>query len=403
MLGFLKRRGKSIEQIAEAIDGWGGGRNEAGEVVSERTALMEMTVLACVGVIADACSVPPMQVMRDLGEGRKEHARDLPVYRLLNRRPNEWQTSMEFRETLTMHAALTGNGYAFPVRDVRDGEIVELIPLMPYMVTIEDRARYTRIYTIADEWGMIARVGPEDIFHLRNRSWDRVRGMNAVNQLSRSIGLSLAAETTASKLFENGGRASGILTTESSLSAEAIQRLKAAWGAVSSGNNKFKTAVLDNGMTYKSLSMSSIDNQLLETRKMQVEVICRGFGVFPQMIGHSDKAATYASAEAFFAAHSRQTERKWQENWVQRVDEFILDGAGPLFVEFANQELQTATLKERGEYFGKALGSGGGVPWMTQNEVRLASGLQPKEGGDVLREPIASTIKPEGDGDETQA
>lgn len=399
MLGFLKRRSKSIDQVAAEIDGWG-GRSEAGEVVNERTALMNTTVLACVGVIADACSVPPMQVMRDLGEGRKEHARDLSVYRLLNRRPNDWQTSMEFRETLTMHAALTGDGYAFPVRDVRNGEIIELLPLMPYMVTIEDRARYNRVYTIADEWGVIARVGPEGIFHLRNRSWDRVRGMSAVRQLSRSIGLSIAAESNASKLYENGGRASGILSTENTLSAEAIERLKAAWGAVSTGAKKFRTAVLDNGMKYQALSMSSVDNQLLETRKQQVEEICRGFGVFPQMIGHSDKAATYASAEAFFAAHSRQTERKWQESWVQRVDEFILDGAGPLFVEFANQELQTATLKDRGEYFGKALGSGGGVPWMTQNEVRLASGLQPKEGGDVLREPIASTVKPEGEGNE---
>lgn len=402
MFEFLKRRGKTIDQVAAEIDGFG-GRTEAGEVVSERTALQETTVLACVGVIADACSVPPMHVMRDLGKGRKEHARDLAIYRLLNRRPNEWQTSMEFRETLTMHAALTGDGFAVPVKNVLSGEISELIPVMPYMVTIEDKARYERVYTIADEWGVIARVSPDKIFHLRNRSWDRVRGMNAVRQLSRSIGLSIAAESNASKLYENGGRASGILSTENSLSKEAIDRLKVAWDVVASGTKRFRTAVLDNGMKYQALSMSSVDNQLLETRKMQVEEICRGFGVFPQMVGHSDKAATYASAEAFFAAHSRQTERKWQENWVQKVDEFILDGAGPLFVEFANQELQTATLKDRGEYFAKALGLGGGVPFMTQNEVRIAAGLQPIEGGDVLREPIASTVKPKGEEDEPQA
>ncbi|WP_299734671.1 phage portal protein [uncultured Roseobacter sp.] len=396
MFGFLKRKGKTIDQVAAAIDGFG-ARSEAGQLVTERTALQNTTVLACVAVIADACAVPPLHVIRALEDGRNEHAKDLPIYRLLHRRPNEWQTSLEFRETLTMHAALTGDGFAFPVRDIRNGEISELLPLMPYMVTVEDRSRYDRIYTVADEWGVIARVPATEIFHLRNRSWDRVRGMSAVRNIAKAIGLSMAAEDNAAKVFENGGRASGILTTESGLSKEAVDRIKAGWAAVSNSTGKFKTAILDSGMKYESIAMSSVDNQTLEMRKMQVEEICRGFGVFPQMIGHSDKTATYASAEAFFAAHNRQTERKWQENWIQKVDEFILDGAGPLSVEFANRPIETAPLKDQGEFFSKALGTGGGVPFMTQNEVRAFLGMDPIAGGDVLREPIASTVKPTGD------
>jgi hypothetical protein len=33
----------------------------------------------------------------------------------------------------------------------------------------------------------------------------------------------------------------------------------------------------------------------VETRRLQVEEVCRAFGVFPIMVGHSDKAATFAS------------------------------------------------------------------------------------------------------------
>lgn len=392
----FQRRGKSIDEIADQIDAFSDGRT-AGQVVTDRTALEVTAVLACVDVIASSCSVPEMHVMRALPGGRKEMATDDPVYRLLNRRPNDFQTSTEFRETITMHAALTGDGYALPVRDVRDGRLIELLPLLPHQVTINQYDRYTVVYTVADEFGVIGRFPHDRIFHLRNRSWDRVRGMSAVRSARKAIGLSMAVEDNLAKLHENGGRPAGILSSEQPLGSEAIARVKAGWAAMTQGAQRYRTAVLDQGLKYQPVAMSSVDAQTQETRRQQVEEICRAFGVFPIMIGHSDKTATYASAEAFFAANNRKTAAKWQMNWRQKVDEFLLDGAGPLFVEFENNEIKNANLKDQGEYFAKALGTGGGVPFMTVNEVRVLRGLQPIEGGDELRDPAASTVAPPKD------
>jgi phage portal protein BeeE len=140
--------------------------------------------------------------------------------------------------------------------------------------------------------------------------------------------------------------------------------------------------------------MTAVDAQVLENRRFQIEEICRAFGVYPIMIGHSDKTATYASAEAFFAAHNRRTTERWQRMWAEKLDEFVLDGAGPLSVQFDNRQTQLATLRDQGEFFARALGSGGSAPFMTQNEVRELRGLDPKEGGDVLREPVTSTLAP---------
>ena len=44
--------------------------------------------------------------------------------------------------------------------------------------------------------------------------------------------------------------------------------------------------------------MTGVDQQLIETRKHQIEEICRAFRVMPIMVGFSDKAATYASARS---------------------------------------------------------------------------------------------------------
>lgn len=394
---------KTIDEIAKEIDGIV-GRKSAGQLVNRSTALDVTTVLACVDAIATGCAMPEMYVMRDLGGGQKERAIKDPAYRVLNRRPNEWQTAMEFRETLTMHAALTGNGYAIPTKV--DGNLSELLPVLPHMVVINQLNRYEFEYLVTDEFGMVGRFRHDQVFHLRNRSWDRIKGLDAVSKARAAIGLSMAAEENVASLQAHGGKPGGLLSTEQKLNEETIVRLKQAWEKGTTGKNAYKTPVLDAGIKYSQMAMTAVDQQTLETRRMQVEEICRAFGVFPQIVMHTDKTATFASAEAFFAAHTRLTVGKWQANWRQKLDEFVLDGAGPLFVEFDNRELNAAPLKDRGTYFAKALGAGGGPPWMTQNEVRAELGLPPKDGGDELFKPTNAVIgengnDDEGNGDET--
>lgn len=385
----FSRKGKTIDQVYAELDGVM-SRKSAGQMVNRTTALDVTTVLACVDAIATGCAMPDLHVMRDLGKGKKEKATNDPAYRVLYRRPNEWQTAMEFRETLTMHAALTGNGYAIPT--FVDGKLSELLPIMPHMVTIEHVGRYALVYTITDEFGVIGRFDHTKVFHLRNRSWDRISGLDAVSKARSAIGLAMAAEENISSLQAHGGKPGGILSTEQKLSPDAVDRLKKAWETGTTGKNAYKTPVLDAGIRYYQMAMTAVDQQTLETRRMQVEEICRAFGVFPQIVMHADKTATFASAEAFFAAHTRLTVGKWQANWRQKLDEFVLDGAGPLFVEFDNRELQAAPLKDRGEYFAKALGAGGAPPWMTQNEVRAELGLPPVAGGDELFKPTNAII-----------
>lgn len=390
MFGIFRRKGKTIDQIANEIDGFGGSI-VAGRAVTEKTALEVSTVLACVDVIASGCAVPEISVLRDLGKGKTAPATDVKAYRLLRRRPNELQTSYEFRDTLTMHAALAGNGYALPVRDVRNDEVIELLPLMPHQVMVDQRDRYGLLYTVADEFGPIGQFRHDQILHIRNHSWDRVRGLPSVRIAAKAIGLAMAAEENLVRLHENGGRPSGVLQSDEALSPEVVERIKSGWERFTRGAKRSATAILDRGLKYQPVSMSSVDAQTLETRRHQVEEICRAFGVFPIMVGHADKTATYASAEAFFAANNRKTVAKWQTNWRQKLDEFVLDGDGPLFVQFENEEIRTANLKDQGEFFAKALGTGGGVPYMTVNEVREVRGLPPIAGGDVLKEPVAST------------
>lgn len=389
MLGLFGRKGKTIDEIAAQIDG-----ADAGAPVTTQSALETSVVLACVDIIASGIAVPELKVMRALEGDRSEEAKDDPSFRLLSRRPNEWQTSFEFRQMMTLHCALTGQAIAIPVRSVANGSVTELIPVLPHWVSIQTTRRYETRYVIADEFGPIGTFAPDQVLHLRNMSWEMLKPLNPVRQARGAIGLATQAEKNMAALHANGGRPSGVLSAEGTLSEEALQRLKTAFSRFTTGRERGGTAVVDNNMTYSPISMTAVDAQALENRRFQIEEICRAFGVFPIMVGHSDKTATYASAEAFFAAHNRRTVARWQRMWAEKLDEFVLDGAGPLYVQFDNRETQLATLRDQGEFFARALGSGGSAPFMTANEVRRLRGLDPIEGGDELREPVTSTLAP---------
>jgi HK97 family phage portal protein len=121
-----------------------------------------------------------------------------------------------------------------------------------------------------------------------------------------AIGLAIATEETHASLHANGAQPGGVLAVKGKLDKEARERLKAAWQAFQGGvANRFKTAVLDVDAEWKPLSMTGVDSQHLETRRFQIEEICRAMRVFPQLVMHSDKTSTFASAEQFFWRTSR--------------------------------------------------------------------------------------------------
>jgi HK97 family phage portal protein len=381
---WLSRRSapapRPFEEVMARIDRTYGPVSIGGEAISWRTAIETATVLACVKVIADGCATPEMHVYREGEDGRRQLATNIPEYRLLNRRPNEWQTSFEFRRTMTMHAALTGDALAVKVMVDGNRRVRELIPVVPGSFQIDRRGRYDVVYRAYDEFGLIGEFGPDEVLHLPNWQWDALKGLDAVRLAASAIGLSRAAERNQASLHENGGRPAGYLSTDKSLGAEAMARLRDGWRRFTSSDRN-GTAILDSGLKYTSLAMTGVDAQHMETRRFQIEEMCRAFGVFPIMIGHSDKATTYASAEAFFAAHRIQTMQPWWTLWAQRLDEFVLDGKGPLFVGFDTRYLQAGSLKDRAVWARTMAELG----IYTRNELRDEEGRDPLPG---LDEPL---------------
>lgn len=367
---------------------FGGGATKSGASVNVDTALQVSAVLACVRVIAEGCAQVPFRIMRETGR-KREPARDHPLWDKLHRRPNRWQTSFGLRETMLMHAALTGNAYAFLNRvGDRGDKIAEIIVLDPKRVTTLAETDGTLTYRVTSRDGSTWRTLTErDVWHFRGPSWDGLIGMNVMHQAREAVGLAMASEETQAKLHASGVRTSGVYSVDGTLNGKQYDDLKAFITKEFAGSNAGSPMILDRNAKWLPTTMSGVDAQHLETRRHQVEEICRVFRVLPIMAGQADKAATYASAEAMFLAHLVHTLLPWFERFEQSADCYLLtdaERAQGYYTHLDPAGLLRGALRDMAEYIYKLVTVG----VLTRNDGREMLDRNPIDG---LDEPLTPT------------
>lgn len=373
---------------------YGYPESKSGETVTWKSALEVTTVLACCKVLANGVKQVPWRVYRSEGEGRIT-ARDHPLHDVIGFRPNSWQTPSEFIETVMFHRLLTGNAFVWIGRVGSARRVSVLEPIEPHRVAVErDDPSGALTYTVTADDGSRRVFPASDIWHLRGPSWNGWMGMDAVRLAREAIGLAMATEGSHASLHRNGSKVSGVLSVQGQLSEERFELLS-KWldKHAAGGDRENKPLVIDDGGTWTSLTMTGVDAQHIETRKHQIEEICRAFNVMPIMVGHPDKTATYASSEQMFIAHVVHTLTPHYVAIEQSANINLLgdtDRRAGYYTKFSPNGLMRGAANDRSEFYAKALGSGGSPPWMTQNEVRALEELNPVEGGDALIMPVTA-------------
>jgi HK97 family phage portal protein len=390
-LSSLFGRGESKVADASALT-WttllgGNGASKTGLSVSELTALRVSTVYACCRVLCEDVGKLPLKLMLESSGGKTQVARKHPLHKVLGRRPNQWQTSMEWRMTMLLHALLGKGAYSYISRSSK-GEVLELIPMLPGSVLVRQAPDWSISYEWTGSGGKKLQIAAEEVHALHGLSWDGVRALEVINQGREAIGLAMAAEETQARLHGQGARPGGIVTTPAKLGESEVLNIKKTFAEGYTGvDNAFKTLLLDNGLEFKPWAMNGVDGQHLQTRQHQVEEICRFFRVFPSMIGAGDKAATYASAEAFFGAHVVHSLTPWATLWEQALERDLLTPAeedAGYYVKFSLDGLLRGSSEARALFYKSAINDG----WMTRNEVRRLEDLNPMPGLDEFLRPL---------------
>ena len=279
------------------------GRADSGERVDEKSAMQIATVYACVRLLAETVAGLPLRLYRytDDSERGKERATDHPLYKVLYRQPNPEMTSFSFRETMMTHLLLWGNTYAQIIRDGKNN-ILALYPLYPENVEV-DRDENGEIYYIYHAYtdevpgdqNKDLYFRRDEIFHVPGLGFNGLVGFSTIAMMKNALGTTIAVEKYGSAFFRNGAQPSGVLEHPGVL--KNPDKIRENWSDVYGGaNNAHKVAVLEEGMTYKPISLPPEDSQFLSVRQFSVEEICRIFRVPPHMVQDLDHA-TFSNIE----------------------------------------------------------------------------------------------------------
>jgi len=384
----------------------GGARSKSGAAVNLDTAMKVSAVFACARVISEGIAQVPFKLRQESRSAVSHHpqkvdAIDHPLFDLLHRQPNGWQTSYEFRETMALHALLAKGAYAFKnvgVDGYGESHLVELILLDPSRVTAVQNPDRSMTYRVRGKSGDYQDFPQEAIWHLRGPSWDGFEGLDVLKIAREAIGLSISTEESHAALHAKGVRPSGTYSVEGTLSPEQYKSLKEWITKESAGaDNAGSVMLLDRGAKWVSQVMTGIDSQHLETRRYQVEEVCRFFRVLPLMIGHSDKTQTFASAEQLFLAHIVHCLMPWYERIQQSAEVNLLTKAerkDGYYIKLVEAGLMRGAMKDTAEYLYRLTMAG----IMERNEARSKLELNPLAGLDEPLTPTNMTIDPAGNG-----
>lgn len=356
------------------------GTSSAGKSVNPRQAVQVSTVYACVRVIAETIASLPVGVYEDTEEGTRK-AKEHPLYRLLHDEPNSEMTSFVLREVMLTHLLLWGNSYCQIIRSGRNG-IVGLYPLLPDHMDVDRDSNGALTYTYTTTEGRQVVLTPQDVLHIPGLGFDGVMGYSPIALEKNAIGLGIAAEEYGSSFFKNGARPSGVLTHPNTV--KDPKRLRENWNAAYGGSaNGGKVAVLEEGMTFSSISMPNNEAQFLETRKFQVEEICRIYRVPPHMVGDLSRS-TFSNIEHQSIDFAVHTIRPWLVRIEQAMNRALFSEKekGQYYVQFNIDGLMRGDYKSRMEGYAIARQNG----WMSANDIRALENMNPishEEGGDA--------------------
>jgi HK97 family phage portal protein len=304
---------------------WGdsfGGQSPANPVL----ALQVSAFLACVRVLAESVAQLPFHLYRVNADGTKERAVDHPLYAILHDRPNGWQSSFEFRETLVAHTASWGNGYGRKVFDTR-GRLAEIWPIHPAYMEPRRLENNAILYAHREPGLPAAEYRDDQVVHVRFLSDNGYMGMVPLSLSAGVLQLARSMDTYARKFWENDARPGIVMESNQPIPKEAQDSLRQNWERMHRGSaNAGRTAILPNGVTIKELSGASNESaQLIEMRVFLVQEIARAMRVPCSMIGENSRS-TFSNAEQEQLSFLQNTLVAWCRRVESAFERSLLSG-----------------------------------------------------------------------------
>lgn len=342
------------------------------------TALTVSAWWAGVRLLCETVAGLPINMYRLGAAGRREPDTSHQLWQLLNLRPNRYQTRVEFVETLMLNLVTSGNAYVAVER--AGNMIVSLLPLMSAQMTTELMSDGSVVHRY--ETGTNVRYYSADsIWHIKLFG-NGVIGLSPLAHARQALGIALATENRVSAIHRNGGKPTGLLMIDKTLTPAQRATIRENLREMAEGNND-NLFVLEAGMKYEQVSMTPEDMELLASRRFQLEDVARFLGVPSVLINDTSGTTAWGSGigqliDGFYKLNLRPYLERIENS--ARVHLLPAPDRWKWEIEFDFDALLRMDQPKRFEGYQKGIGAG----VLTPNEARGLEGWAPKPGGDSL-------------------
>jgi HK97 family phage portal protein len=257
--------------------------------IDQTAVLANHAVFSCMTLIASDISKLRVKLVQQTEDGIWEET-SRPAYSPVLRKPNHFQTRIQFFESWVLSKLSRGNAYILKRRDNRNvvTALYVLDPNRTQPMIAPDGTVYYELRTdnIAGVERDTVLVPASEIIHDRhNCLFHPLVGLSAIFACGLAATQGLKIQENATHLFANASRPGGLLIAPTRIDPENAKSLKEYWDSAFTGENRAKVAVLGDGLQYQSLTVDPVDAQMVEQLKWTAEVVCSTFHVPGFMVG----------------------------------------------------------------------------------------------------------------------
>lgn len=234
-------------------------------------------------MIVSACASLDYDIKDKAVEGVASNMRQKQIDKLLNFRPNPYQSVQTFRTNIFTDFILEGNIFMY-----WDGVYLYHLPAAMVEI-IPDPKSYIKEYV----YNRTTSFTPDEVIHIQDLASDKqYRGTSRLQAASRSINIVYKMQKVQEDFFENGAMPGFVLETENTLSQVAKDRTIENWRSkYSAKNGAKKPMIIDSGLKLKPLSdMNFKDMDFDVSIVRHDEKILSALGVPPLLLNGGNNA-----------------------------------------------------------------------------------------------------------------
>lgn len=329
-------------------------------------AMQLSAVQACVQLRAETISTMPMHIR----DRKKNIVVDHDLYYILHDSPNYYQTNVEYTSADIFKTDMLGDAYSL-INRRRNKSVIDLTPIpidTGVVLKVTDTGKVS--YEINGEG-----YDAESVLHQKGFSLDGYHGMSRLQCGRHILGSQVTANDTAMRTFKNQLKIGGFFKLQQgtpALEDKQFNQFMNRMAAYNDPANQSKWMPLPPGfepVNGSNFRISMADAEVLATRYFGIEEICRLFNVPPPLIGHTDKASSWASSVEALNMHFLMY--SLAPTLVRREKRFSMqlfsaEDRAKYFPRYSAEGLLRVDTQSRFKFYASALQNG----WMSINEVR---------------------------------